>query len=62
MVQIEQEEGGEEAGGQMLGGEDDGGIGVEVVVMTGNREVAVIEEGETSGAAGNMEVVLDSQV
>ena len=62
MVQIEQEEGGEEAGGQVLGGEDDGEIGVEVVVMTGNREVDVIEEGETSGAAGNMEVVLDSQV
>jgi len=62
VVQIEQEEGGEEAGEQVLGGEDDGGIGVEVVVMAGNREIDVIEEGETSGAAGNMEVVLDSQV
>lgn len=47
---------------KMPGGEGGGEIGVEVLVMGGNTEVDVIEEGETSGAVGGMEVVLDSQV
>lgn len=63
VVQMEQEEeGGMKAEGNMQDGEDDGGIGVEIVVVGGNKEVDVIEAGETSGTMGNMEVVLDSQV
>ena len=63
MVQIEEEKEVEvKAEEKMPGGEDGGEIGVEVLVMGGNTEVDVIEEGETSGAVGGMEVVLDSQV
>lgn len=63
MVQIEEEKEVEVKAEEKMPGEEDGGeIGVEVLVMGGNTEVDVIEEGETSGAVGGMEVVLDSQV